>query len=218
MSVAQPRPPAARCYSHPTQLTAQRSAHHRPMVSRARTRFKHTRAYPGRARPPPRHQSQLSRDLMLSGPRPHPTAPLPGSAPEAQAPPPGHDSEPPARVSPARLPNAHAQSCWPCFPPFASPTSPTAHTHLPWECCLCFCVSWPLFGERSRSRRRRESKKRRQEIDRKSGRNAEEKMGRQEEGRGETLKRLSEREGPVERRKSGAWWQWRQRTKEDEGV
>lgn len=40
----------------------------------------------------------------------------------------------------------------------------------------------------------------------------------EEEGRGEKLKRLSEREGPVERRKSGAWWQRGQRTKEDEGV
>lgn len=109
--------------THPTQLTAQRSPHHRPIVSRARTRFKHTRAYPGRARPLARHQSPLSRDLTPSRPRPFPTSLQPGSAPKAQAPPPGHDSEPGAGVSLARPQDAQAQSCG--FHPALRPHTPT---------------------------------------------------------------------------------------------
>lgn len=163
VSVAQPRSPAARPYSHPIQLTAQRSPHHRPIVSRARTRFKHTRAYPRRARPPPRHQSPLSRDMTLPG-HAH-SRQLYG-----QAPPP----KPKHRLL-GMIQSLRRESLWRAHVTRTRRAAghvsrpPPTHNHLQWERCGCFCVSCPLLGERSLSRRRRESKKR-QGVDRKRGR------------------------------------------------
>lgn len=122
VSVAQPRspaapPPAARPYSLTSHMT------HRAALTSPQThsfpRSDQIQTHPRipQTRPPstPSPVAALTRG-DASGPRPHPTALWPGSAPKAQAPPPGQDSEPPAGVSLARTLDAHAQSFWPAFP------------------------------------------------------------------------------------------------------